>query len=120
MYTNGKGIDKSFSKYLYWLTKSAEQSNPLAQTKLANIFYYGKNNIKRNHKKAVFWSKKAANNGSHAAQYILGKLYHQGKGVKRNLDKAKFWIKSSYSGKDFITKEKSLRYWNKHLKQDSI
>ena len=41
IYSNGEGVDKNFSKALYWFKKSASQGNVLAEYKLGYIYDNG-------------------------------------------------------------------------------
>jgi TPR repeat protein len=45
----------------------------------------------QSYKNAAYWFKKAANQGNADAQYNLGVCYENGHGVKKDLQKAKFW-----------------------------
>ncbi|MDD5376052.1 tetratricopeptide repeat protein, partial [Acidithiobacillus sp.] len=40
-YNYGNGVDKNFSRAVYWYRKAADQGNPSAQTNLGVAYYQG-------------------------------------------------------------------------------
>ena len=87
MYYNGQGVNKDYSKAVYWYTKAAEQGGAEAQFKLGLMYNNGLG-VNEDYTKAVYWHTKAAEQGGAEAQYILGLMYYEGHGVNKDYTKA--------------------------------
>lgn len=59
-----------------------------AQHDMGALYIAGRDPVKKDLTRAVFWFQEAADNGIANAKYNLGVLYHQGIGVKSDLSKA--------------------------------
>jgi len=74
---------------------AARQGDAEAQYQLGNCYYYGKDGVKEDGKKAVKWYRKAAKQGHASAQCMLGHCYLYEVGVKNDDQKAaEFYQKS--------------------------
>ncbi len=84
------GVDEGLAAYdkgdyktaLKELKPLAEQGNPKAQFKLANI--YRSEGVQQDYKQAIVWFTKAAEQGFAEAQNNLGNMYANGQGVPQN------------------------------------
>lgn len=75
--------------------KSADDKDPIACARLANIYEFGKADIKINLKESVKWYKKAAELGDIESQANLGVMYERGAGVKKNEKTAVEWYRKA-------------------------
>lgn len=91
-YYHGCGVGKDLSQACDWLTKAAEQGNPLAQVKLAEHFYVGGYGNDRDLLKAGHWASQAADAGHPAAQLLLGRMFLFGEQVERDPKAAFEWL----------------------------
>lgn len=76
---------------LHNFRKSAEGGDPIAQFKLATMYYEGKG-VPHDDAEALTWYLKAAQQEHVEAQFVLGIMYEKGEGVERSDDKAYKWI----------------------------
>ena len=58
-------------------------------------FYYGRNGVTENDKKAIIWYQKAADLGNTKAQCRLGDMYYTGRGVSQDFVKAVEWYQKA-------------------------
>ncbi len=86
-----KAQDKDDTYFLGSIMKAAEMGDPIAQFKLANMYYEGRG-LARNDPEAAGWYARAAEQEHSEAQFILGTMYEKGDGVVRNDDEAYKWI----------------------------
>ena len=78
---------------------AARQGDAEAQYQLGNCYYYGKDGVKEDGKKAVKWYRKAAKQGHASAQCMLGCCYQYEVGVKKDNQKAaELYQKSAEQG----------------------
>lgn len=92
MYHTGKGVKKDLAKAREWYTLAAKQNHVIAQNNLGVFYEQGLGDLNKNLQLAVKWYREAAEVGYSYAQYNLGVLYLRGYGVKRDIDKAIFWL----------------------------
>lgn len=90
-YLRGFVVKKDTTEALKYIEKSAMQGYPLAQYKLAFLYYYGGNTIKRDVSKGIEWLTLASDQGMPNAQYDLSKIYYYGESgeVAPDYNKAK-------------------------------
>lgn len=77
-YLRGFVVKKDTTEALKYIEKSAMQGYPLAQYKLAFLYYYGGNTIKRDVSKGIEWLILASDQGMPNAQYDLSMIYYKG------------------------------------------
>jgi len=111
MYYSGSGIKKDFSLAHKWLKKSAINGNKLAQLKLGHFYRQGNNLVNQDYNKALYWYFKAAAQKYPPAQYYVGFCYYNGYGIKKDIQKATYWMylssKNGYKfAKDFMKRNK--------------
>ena len=70
---------------------AAEHGDPISQTRLGEMYLYGKG-VPQDHAEAAKWLHKAAEQGHVEAYYTLGCIYDEGKGVKQDHDEAVKWF----------------------------
>lgn len=90
-YLSKRAQGKDDAYLLHNLRRSAEGGDPIAQFKLATLYYEGKG-ISRDDEEAATWYFKAAQQEHVEAQFALGVMYEKGEGVERNDDKAYKWL----------------------------
>ena len=91
MYDNGQGVNKDYTKAVYWFSKAAEQGRADAQYILGLMYYEGQG-VNKDYTKAVYWHTKAAEQGYAEAQLILGLMYLNGVGVAKDMVLAYTWL----------------------------
>ena len=95
-YSDNMSDNKGYwSKYVFWLKKSATGGYAAAEFEVGSDYVFGKN-----YPKAAYWLKKSAVQGNVYAEGLLGVLYYNGNGVPLNYKKAAYWIKKSATGGD--------------------
>lgn len=77
---NGIVVKEDTIKGLMFLEKSAMQGFPIAQYRLAFLYYVGGNTIKKDINKSMEWLTLASNQGMPEAQYELSKIFYHGEG----------------------------------------
>jgi len=90
LYEKGLGVVQNREYSLRLLEGAAEAGDPLAQYNLGN-HYIREGGSDFVPDIAVSWWEKAASQDLVPAQHNLGSLYAQGMGVRRDLDKARYW-----------------------------
>ena len=116
-YLRGFVVKKDTTEALKYIEKSAIQGLPLAQYKLAFLYYYGGNTIKRDVSKGIEWLTLASDQGMPAAQYELSMIYYNGesgeitpdynkakelcrKAAEQGLPEAKLAMENKFNSKD--------------------
>jgi TPR repeat protein len=74
--------------------KSAEQGDVISQTRLGEMYLYGRG-VSPDYAEAAKWLRKAADQGHVDAYYTLGCMYDEGKGVKQDHDEAVKWFRKA-------------------------
>lgn len=87
-YTTGYGVGKDHEKARKYFELAADKGHSPSQCTLG--MFYCKGHTTRDFKKAVHWFGLAANKGNVSAQYNLGILYRHGKGVRQNIEAARY------------------------------
>lgn len=80
--------DKSLPEQIRKIEEQAYDGKAEAQHDMGALYIAGREPVKKDMKRAVFWFEEAAKNGIANAKYNLGVLYHQGLGVDADLNKA--------------------------------
>ena len=75
--------------------QAARLGYPMADLRLATIYYYGLLDQKRNYKLARDYLTTKAVQSHYYAQYLLGNMYSRGRGVQTNLETARQWFQAS-------------------------
>ena len=66
-YYTGRGVTKSYTKAVEWLTKAANQGDAIAQYYLGQCYQYGRG-VRKNNQEAYEWYCISAAQGYHPAQ----------------------------------------------------
>ncbi len=90
-YLSKRAQGKDDAYLLHNIRRSADGGDPIAQFKLATMYYEGKG-VPRDDPEAAMWYLRAAQQEHVEAQFVLGVMYEKGEGVERNDDKAYKWI----------------------------
>lgn len=91
-YAHFKSGDYSEAKVIW--EELAKKGNTTALINLANLFEHG-NGVNKDDLKALEYIKEAAKLNDERAQYELGIHYEKGILLKRDIDKAEYWLKLS-------------------------
>jgi TPR repeat protein len=94
MYAAGEGVPRNDDEAVKWYQAAAEQGNSAAQ------FNLGKKYEGHNDAEAAKWFHLAAEQGILPAAKRLGRLYLTGRGVPRDYDQAKGWLRRAAEGGD--------------------
>lgn len=103
MYIYGQGTDVDHKEGRYWMKRSAEGGNPIAQFNLGLFYSKGSIGLEQNEEKSFEWFKKAADQGYSEAMYNVG-VYYYNHGER---DKAFHWL-SLAKEKGYADAEKIL------------
>lgn len=90
MYYFGEGMQRDFSKSLFWRNKAASQNHPGSQLDFG-VMYSNGEGVSRDDKIASHWYAKAAEQGNSRAQFNLAKNYEAGAGVAQDKSEALKW-----------------------------
>ena len=99
MYREGRGSQKNFEEYLWWLNKAAEAGHVTAQFELAARYQMGGNldetpqEEEARNQLAAKWYRRAAEQGHVEAQWIMGILCRYGTGVPESATEAVEWYR---------------------------
>ena len=67
------GVQKEYSKAVFWSRKAAIQGDPLAEFVMGEVYYYG-NGVPKSDRIALYWYKLAVAQGYQGAQAMLTKV----------------------------------------------
>lgn len=95
-YRNGRGIEYSPEKALYWYTKSYEATGHGAYN--VGEMHYGHRGMPRDDAKAFYWVERAAQEGYYYAQVDLAEMYLEGRGTMRDPKAAAYWAHRAAEG----------------------
>ena len=87
----GYGTSRDFLKAIPYLSASAEKGHGEAQTRLAQLYFFG-NGVEKSVEKALEWYAKAAAQNHEVAQQALGTIFRFGDGVGKNPEAARDWF----------------------------
>lgn len=89
-YLHGTGVEQSEHEGVKWLTKAANQNEPLALYELGNLYALGKYYTKNIVEAVKLWTR-AAELHNADAQLNIGYCYNKGNGVEKNINTALHW-----------------------------
>ena len=78
----------------YWIREAAKAGDPIAQRKLAELYYRGQG-VEKGPGEAARWSQSAAEQGDAEAQGFLAGLYRIGVGVPPDLGQSLTWYRKA-------------------------
>ncbi|HYB57041.1 MAG TPA: tetratricopeptide repeat protein [Alphaproteobacteria bacterium] len=90
----GRGMKRDTNAAIVWLTRSAAQDYPLAESALG-VMYEDGDGVHQDFAKAAFYYARAAQSGEPLGQYRLGLLYLNGRGVARDTANAARWFRAA-------------------------
>lgn len=93
-YMTGMLRERDTAKAAQWLSKCAEQGNPICASGLGTLYEKG-DGVKRDPAKAFELYRLSAEAGFREGQYNLGSLYSRGEGVAQDKAQAFRWYKAS-------------------------
>lgn len=106
MYFGGKGVTEDNTKFLEFLTKSANQNYTVAQFQLGlnyeNGNYINGKIVNQDYLKAKKWYEKASQQGYAEATFGIARLYFNGWGIPKDIEKAIYYTKKSAEEGDAI------------------
>ena len=91
LYEKGIEVSKNYDSAKKWYLLSAQQGFYRAQENLGDFYFDGLDGLV-SYKQAFKWHFKAALRHSSYSQYVLGIMLMEGIGVKKDKDKALFWL----------------------------
>lgn len=86
-----KGRRGSYKLAMIWFRRAADLGYAPSQANLADMYYIGTGEIKRDYAQAMMWFRKAADQGNVDSQHALGYMFHKGLGVEPDPSKALHW-----------------------------
>lgn len=90
-YLEGDGVAASDTEAMRWITKAAQQGQPVAQYRLGTMYERGRGTT-ADTKKAHDWYAKSAQQGNRKAMHNLAVSYAQGAGAEKNFSEAARWF----------------------------
>ncbi|RZD14577.1 MAG: hypothetical protein EVJ47_05250 [Candidatus Acidulodesulfobacterium ferriphilum] len=143
----GFGVPKNFKKALYWYKLAVKQGNSAdvegegnvgsnlylyethkyasypttydGETNIGVIYYMGGYGIRKNLKKAIYWSKLAAKQGNEYGEYNIGFLYYNGEVIPKKWAEANFWYRfAAKQGNQVIKMELNKAYRYDYIQED--
>lgn len=95
MYNQGMGVEKDFKKAYYWLKKSADADNYLAEYFLGSMYKNGEG-VEKNLTTAFKYYLKSARTGNFDwSQHETARAYETGEGVQKDEKEAVYWYKQA-------------------------
>lgn len=94
-YLQGDGVEKDVDRAIELYRKAGEKGSAQAQSNLANLYWYGREDVSRNPSLAVFWAKKAAEQDSEDVLFILARAFETGDGAAENMETAVKWYEKA-------------------------
>ena len=95
LYSQGKQLEQSDSKAVYWWRKAANQGHAMAQNNLGIMYLQGKGGLERSEEEAAKLFRQAAEQGYMEAQHNLAVLLVKGQGVEKNQKEAVEWFRKA-------------------------
>lgn len=87
MYSNGKGVEQSYSKAMEWYLKASDKKHEVAMFNIA-VFYMSGQGVAKNEVLAMEWAEKAANHGHVRSMLNLASEAYE----KKDNTKLFFWM----------------------------
>jgi hypothetical protein len=91
------GVPEDDKQAAFWLQKSAEQGEVLAQVELGVVF-----DKMQDYAQALIWYRRAAEQGHARAEYNLGLAYQNGEAVPKDLEQAIAWYRKAADQGDVL------------------
>jgi TPR repeat protein len=91
------GVPQDNKQASFWLQKSADQGDVLAQVELGVVF-----DKMQDYARALIWYRKAAEQGNARAEYNLGLAYQNGEAVPKDPAQAIVWYRKAADQGDMI------------------
>ena len=91
------GVPQDNKQAVFWLNKSAEQGNIIAQVELGVVF-----DKMQDYAQALIWYRKAAEQGNARAEFNLGLAYQDGESVPKDMTQAIAWYRKAADQGDAI------------------
>lgn len=111
-YFRGQGVQRDYSKAVYWFEKAANAGNFKALTNLG-VMYVSGEGVSQNFAKARTLFRKSADQGDALAQFNLGLMYAVGDGVTVDYQKAAKWYRKA-AGQGYSQAQLSLGLMYRH------
>ena len=99
MYSNGKGVEKDFSKAFSWFQRASDSGDTMGKTCLAECYLNGKGTV-RDEPRGVVLLQEAVAKGNLVAMDNLGHCYQKGIGTKANPEEAARLFRLASDGGD--------------------
>ena len=95
LYAQGKQMEQSDTKAVYWWRKSANQGNAMAQNNLGIMYMQGKGGVEKSDEEAAKLFRQSAEQGYSEAQNNLAVMLVKGQGVEKNQAEAVEWFRKA-------------------------
>ena len=89
----GDKVEENHEKAFYWIKKSAEQGNSMAQLYTGMMYFCG-HGIEKDYQ-SFRWLEKSSEQGQPEAEYYLSWHFKNGWGVGEDSEKWEYWLKKS-------------------------
>lgn len=93
-YQTGEGVEKNREESVKWISKAAENKDPLGLALLGYMYDDGVG-VKQDLKKAVDLINESAELGLSESQFYMALAYDQGRGVKKNTQSVLYWLEKA-------------------------
>jgi TPR repeat protein len=93
LYESGQGVQQDFAEAMRWYRKAAEQKEPHATCRIADLYRDGKG-VERNLDEAAKWYQREANGTCRGAQVNLGLIFE----AQHNMPEALKWYRRAAEG----------------------
>jgi TPR repeat protein len=95
MYEKGyRGVPQDVGKALEIYHRLAEENDPHAMARLAQLYYAG-THVKRDYERAFHWYERLARAGDARAQFTIGNMHMRGFGVRPDKEAAHAWFREA-------------------------
>jgi TPR repeat protein len=91
------GVRQDDKQAVFWLQKSADQGNIIAEVELGVVF-----DKMQDYAQALIWYRKAAEQGNARAEYNLGLAYQNGESVPKDMVQAIAWYRKAADQGDVV------------------
>ena len=95
LYAQGKQLEQSDSKAVYWWRKAAAQGHAMAQNNLGIMYMQGKGGLDRSDEEAAKLFRQSAEQGYREGQHNLAVMLVKGQGVEKNQEEAVEWFRKA-------------------------
>ena len=95
MYKQGQGCEADNANYVYYMRIAAEAGDSAAQLCYGMMLRDGSDGVEKNRQQATHYFKLSAEKGHDQSAMALYRMYKDGKGIPKDLDEAKRWLKKA-------------------------